>query len=104
VYEISMDIHPTLEQLKDFVLTIETNVLNNLKPFWDGVASKLVAEEIARCFVTQGYGTWSPLSPKYAMLKSRIYPGKTILRRKDVYFRAVTRRGQVISMNQVKTR
>jgi hypothetical protein len=90
---IKLDIQPPLENLKYWIEHVEKNVINDLSDFWDGWARKLVAEEIARIFATQGYGTWAALSPRYAMRKSRIYPGRTILRAKDVYFKASTRKG-----------
>jgi phage gpG-like protein len=45
-------------------------------------------------FRTQGgfgrSGNWKPLSPEYAELKAKKYPGKTILRREDRLFRSLT--------------
>lgn len=92
MFEITFSVTPTLKQLKQFVIGVEQEVLKDLTEFWHKGAQPLIAEEIARIFVTQGYGTWAPLSPKYALYKSRHYPGRTILRRKDVYFRAATRK------------
>jgi len=91
--KIEFDINPPLENLKYWIEHVEKNVINDLSDFWDGWARKLVAEEIARIFATQGYGTWAALSPRYAMRKSKIYPGRTMLRAKDVYFRASIRKG-----------
>lgn len=91
--KVEFNIEPTLEKLKYWIEYIEKKVINNLSDFWDGWASKIVIEETARIFATQGYGTWAPLSDKYAMWKSKVYPGRTMLRAKDVYFRASTRKG-----------
>lgn len=92
MFEITFDTTPTLDQLKQWVTGIEKEVLNDLTEFWHAAAQPLITEEIARIFVTQGYGTWAALSPRYALYKSRRYPGKTILRRENVYFRAATQK------------
>lgn len=92
--KINMSVTPTTQELKSWVEGWERDIMGNLTPFWDKVAQPLVAEEIARVFATQGYGTWAPLSEKYAYYKSRMFPGRTILRRKDTYFRASTRKGE----------
>lgn len=89
---IQFDIQPSLEKIKYWIEYVEKEVISNLTDFWDGWARKHVAEEIARIFATQGYGMWAPLSAKYAMRKSKKYPLRTILRAKDVYFRASTRK------------
>ena len=91
--KIQMSITPTLPELKRWVEGWEKEALKDLTPFWDKYGTRLVAEELARVFVTEGYGTWAPLSPRYAITKSRLYPGKTILRRRDAYFRSATRKG-----------
>jgi hypothetical protein len=90
---IKLDIQPPLENLKYWIEHVEKNVINDLSDYWNGWARKLVAEEIARIFATQGYGTWAALTPRYAMRKSKIYPGRTMLRAKDIYFKASTRKG-----------
>lgn len=41
-------------------------------------------------FETEGGSQWTPLSPRYAAWKDKAYPGKTILRRDDRLFQAVT--------------
>ena len=93
MFKVDINVTPTTHQLKRWVESMEKSVLEDLTPFWDQMAQPLVVEEIARIFATQGYGTWAPLSTKYALYKSRVFPGKTILRRKDTYFRASTRKG-----------
>ncbi len=92
-FTVTFEINPPLEKLKYWIEHIEREVINDLSDFWDGWARKIVVEETARIFATQGYGTWAPLSEKYAMRKSKVYPGRTMLRAKDVYFRASTRKG-----------
>ena len=93
MFEIKMSLNPTTRELKQWVEGMEKHVLEDLTPFWDSMAQPLVVEEIARIFATQGHGSWAPLSDKYHLYKSRVFPGKTILRRKDTYFRASTRKG-----------
>jgi len=90
--KINFSITPTIEELKQWVEGWEKEAIKDLTPYWDKYASRLVAEEIARVFVTEGYGTWAPLSYQYALAKAINYPGKTILRRKDRYFKASTRK------------
>ena len=90
---IKLEMNPTLPQIKGWIDSVQHGVLGNLKDFWEGWARKLVVEEIARIFATQGYGTWASLSERYAYYKSKKYPGRTILRAKDIYFRASTRKG-----------
>ena len=91
---IEIDVKPTLNQLKQAIIDIEKNVMQNLQPFWEEYATPAVIEEIARIFATEGYGQWPPLSPKYAAWKSKHYPGKTILRLTDAYFKASTKKGE----------
>ena len=91
---IEIDMKPTLNQLKQAIVGVEKNVLQNLQPFWEDYATPAVIEEIARIFVTEGYGTWAPLSPKYAVWKAKHYPGKSILRLTDAYFKASTQKGE----------
>jgi len=90
---IEFDIDPPLERLKYWIEHIEREVINDLSDFWDGWARKIVVEETARIFATEGYGMWSPLSTRYKLRKSTLYPGRTMLRARDVYFRASTRKG-----------
>ena len=90
---LKMEIDPPLERLKMAIELAEREVLNDLRDFYDKRARRLVAEEIARVFVTQGYGTWQPLSERYKLWKSQAYPGRTILRLKNRYFRASTMKG-----------
>ncbi|MHC4395615.1 MAG: hypothetical protein ACYS1A_08160 [Planctomycetota bacterium] len=91
---IDMDfgVTPTLDQLKEWIVAVEKEVLGDLTSFWDDYASPLVIDEMSRIFVTEGYGTWAALSPRYKSQKEKNYPGKTILRRKDTFFQAVTRK------------
>lgn len=90
---LKIEINPPLERLKLAIELAEREVLDDLRGFYDKFASRLVAEEIARVFVTQGYGTWQPLSERYKLWKSKAYPGRTILRLRNRYFRASTMRG-----------
>lgn len=92
MFDVEFDITPTLAQLQKWITVVEKDVLDDLREFWDGWASPVIIEEIARIFVTEGYGSWPSLSPKYAAYKGKHYPGKTILRRTDAYFKAATRK------------
>lgn len=92
-FTVTFDIDPPLEKLKYWIEHIEKKVINDLSDFWDGWARKIVVEETARIFATEGYGMWSPLSTRYRLRKSTLYPGRTMLRARDVYFRASTRKG-----------
>lgn len=83
---------PTLNQLKKWIVAVERKIISDLTEFWDDYASPLVIDEMTRIFTTEGYGTWAALSPKYKAQKEKAYPGKTILRRKDTFFQAVTRK------------
>ena len=91
--DIKMSIEPTVVEIKYFINMVEKEALDNLKPFWDKWARPVVIQEIATIFVTENYGTWASLSIPYAIYKHRHFPGKTILRRKDSYFRAATKKG-----------
>jgi len=90
---LKMEIDPPLERLKLAIELAEREVLDDLRGFYDKHAYRLVAEEIARVFVSQGYGTWQPLSERYKLWKSKAYPGRTILRLRNRYFRASTLKG-----------
>ena len=94
MFDAKIDATPGFEQLKRWITSLEGKVLEDLTDFWDKGASPAVIEEIARIFATEGYGGWPPLSAQYAAAKQRHYPGRTILRREDNYFRAATRKGE----------
>lgn len=90
MFEVSISFDPSTDQLKNWVRTVEKAALEDLRPFWEKWAIPVIIEEMARIFATEGYGKWPPLSPAYARYKARRYPGKTILRRDDNYWRAAT--------------
>lgn len=90
---VKFDINPPLERLKYWIEHIEKEVINDLSDFWEGWARKIVVEEIARIFATEGYGTWAPLSERYKLSKARLYPGRLMLRATNRYFHASTRKG-----------
>ncbi len=90
---LKLEIDPPLEKLQLAIEIAEREVLDDLRGFYDKYAYRLVAEELARIFASQGYGTWQPLSERYKLWKSRAYPGRTMLRLKNRYFRASTLRG-----------
>lgn len=101
MFEIDFGVTPSLKQLEGWIVDMERKVLDDLVPYWHQVAMPAVKEEIARIFATEGYGTWPPLSPAYARLKAKRYPGRRMLRRKDAYFRAATKRtgGNIFEAN-----
>lgn len=101
MFDLSLDVTPTPDQLRRWIESFEQDVLNDLFPYWHQVAMPAVKEEIARIFATEGYGSWPPLSPAYARRKAKHYPGKRMLRRKDTYFRAATKRaaGNIFEAN-----
>lgn len=92
--EIKFDINPPLERLEYAIHVIEKEVLNDLTEFWNKWARPVVIQEIADIFVTEGRGTWASLSPAYKKWKERAYPGRTILRLKNLYFHAATIKGR----------
>lgn len=53
----------------------------------------VIAAEALKVFETEGYGTWPALNPDYAEWKARNYPGQTILRLTDRYFRGAVEPG-----------
>lgn len=93
MFRFSTSFIPTLGELNAFIEGVEKEAIKDLRPFWKKRATPLVIEEMARIFATEGYGTWPPLSPPYAAQKRKYYPGKRILRKTDLYYRSVTRRG-----------
>lgn len=93
MFEFSISAKPTFEKLKAFIVGVEKEAIKDLRPFWENRAAPLVREEMARIFATEGYGLWPPLSPRYREYKRKYFPGKRILRKRDVYFKAATGRG-----------
>jgi len=89
---IEIDVKPSLDQLKQAIINVEKEVMQDLRSYWEDYATLAVIEEIARIFATEGYGQWPPLSPKYAAWKAKHYPGKSMLRLTDAYFKASTQR------------
>ena len=52
-----------------------------------------IAMAVTEVFDTEGQGRWPPLSPDYAAWKAKEFPGQTILRLTDAYFKAATQIG-----------
>jgi len=90
MFKLDMKMNPSTDELLKAVRKVEKQVLDDLSPYWRGGGKDAAAEEMTRIFATEGYGTWAPLSGKYAKWKQKRYPGKTILRREDAYFRALS--------------
>ena len=88
-----LTVNPPIDELVDAIRDIEQNTLGDLTQFWDTTATQLVANEFALVFATEGFGKWPALNPVYAAFKAIEFPFKTILRRTDRYFKAVTDRG-----------
>lgn len=51
-------------------------------------------------FDAEGYG-WEKLSTRYRVWKDKHFPGKTILRREDKMYNAMTRKGAAGNVNRV---
>ena len=81
---------PTPEAIQQWIRGMEKSIISKMdyKKF-----APVVAAEVARIFVTQGYGSWAPLSENYAIRKAKIRPFSTILRLTDEYFQAATQVG-----------
>ena len=52
-----------------------------------------IAMAVTEVFDTEGQGRWPPLNPDYAAWKAEEFPGQTILRLTDAYFKAATQIG-----------
>ena len=85
-------------------LTRVQKSLRQLRPFFAGEATLIAYDELRQVFLSQGYGSWPPLSARYASYKRRVRPGKSLLRFNDVYFRAATTRYAQGSDYQVSQR
>ena len=98
---IDISTRPTEQQLKRWIRSVETEAMSDMNDFWNSKAVPIVAAEVGRVFVTQGFASWQALSPLYAARKEKVRPMATILRLTDKYFRAATRVGD--SGNFVET-
>jgi len=90
---VKFEVNPPLEYLKYWIKHIESSVLDNMTEFYDKWAGRVLKQEIAMIFATEGYGQWAPLSPDYAQWKQRHYPGRKMLRLSNSYFKAATIKG-----------
>ena len=88
--KVDISLEPNLTYLKAWIISIENAAVKDLSVFFSKWALPIVIEEFARLFDTNGYGTWKQLTPRYKTWKDRFYPTKPILRRTDVYYRALT--------------
>lgn len=52
-----------------------------------------IAMAVTEVFDTEGQGRWPPLDERYAAQKAEEFPGQTILRLTDAYFKAATQIG-----------
>jgi hypothetical protein len=75
-------------------------VLSDFRPIAEAIYPDVV-DGVEETFITEGYGTWRPLSPAYARRKRITHPGKTILRRDDHYFNAATQPNHHAHVKQV---
>ena len=78
--------------------------IKDLRPFFAGEATDIIYAEIRRAFLSRGYGSWSPLSPAYAIRKAKERPGKGLLRYDDTYFKAATKKSAFGSVYRVSRR
>ena len=62
----------------------------DVSPFWNDFALGLVQDRVRAEFRTEGHGQWPALDPAYAAEKAREFPGRGILEKRRVYFRAAT--------------
>lgn len=65
----------------------------DLRPFWRRILIPLIIAEIQQIFITEGRGTWPPLSEEYAEKKREERPGKTLLRYDDHVLNALETEG-----------
>ena len=54
--------------------------VSDLRPYW-GQAAGVFFKHAQQTFDTQGFGSWRPLSPRYAAWKRQHYPSTLILER-----------------------
>ena len=75
--------------------------LTDLRKFWADYVSPYTYSEIEETFESEGRGEWDELNPIYAAKKAITHPGKTILRRNDVYFQAATTATHADSVTEI---
>ena len=81
-----------LEEIVDIHATVLL-AIHNLDRDDEVRATKGIQKSLKRVFDTEGFGTWPKLHPFYQRWKEREYPGKTILRMEDNYYKAATQYG-----------
>lgn len=78
------------------------NIKDLRKPF------KEIADDFRkmeqRVFATAGYGTWAPLSPKYAAQKARLWGSQPLLVADGTLFRSLTQPRAIGSVRKVDRR
>lgn len=89
MFKIDFDVTPSFNQLMDALHKVEATVMDDLRPYWEMHGINCVTNEMKRIFTTEGYGGWVPLSGKYKKWKEKHYPGQTILRLRDHYYRSL---------------
>ena len=67
------------------------NRVRDLRPYWPQVAGRFYEHERAT-FDSGGFGSWAPLSPRYARYKARMFPSTAILERTGNLRRSLTSR------------
>ena len=95
--KINIKVTPTLEQIQQKFGRVEGSLQRG--PNWDAI-SRYISTEVAGVFSSRGYGRWARLSEPYASWKAQHYPGKTILRLTDDYYRAATQLGSTKNYQQ----
>jgi len=85
MFGLSLDASSVLRRIESY-----RERLRQLRPFFAGVASDIIYDELKDVFRTEGYGSWPPLSPRYAAWKRSQVGNKSILRFYDTYFDSAT--------------
>ena len=63
---------------------------SDYRGFFNDFAAGLLSDRVRDVFETEGFGTWTPLSPGYARAKAVAAPGRGILQRSGAYVSAAT--------------
>ena len=77
------------------------DAVSNLRKFWSDYVTPYTYDAAEEIFDTEGRGEWDELNPIYAARKAITHPGKTILRRNDVYYQAATTATHADSVTEI---
>lgn len=87
-------------------LVLVSEALNDMRPL-AGPLRSIFLSFMRRHFSSRGsYARvpWVPLSPRYAAWKARHFPGKPIMRLRDVLYGSLTQTGHPMAVNTVTRR